>query len=920
MPDKANSRVGEKLDGQTDTHSNEWWRTHSVLRYLNYIPLRVVDKDFGKWRRAKISPRKFRKIQQRLDRTYPPDRFSTDQLIGREKEYNLLLDSFRLHVLRQPMLKSWFDKDDLPKAICLTGESGTGKTFLTMVSMKQMLLEAHKNGMLVSPLVVRGSDVFSEYYGRSTKQIRRLLDRASASPSVVYIDEFQSFGKKVRGDTGTELEDTRVQDEINRWLDKILDSDARTLVIVATNSYEQTRQDIRRRLTRVDLDAGITREMLLIIIRDKLADEGWQGVSPEDIMEILEREAALRRHGSITPNDILTVFKDVKRSKEVPLLETLRRSVPNPLSKWAKPIYKVNLEDFAEAAHSMKFYAELEKSREITDAVYIVTPKVTRDEIGGLHDVKDKVLNHISMAFDRKMSALGYASNCRFLLFGPPGTGKTLLALAAAAENKVTFIKVRGGELMSGASYIGEPEKRIKDLFALARQRAPCIMFLDEADAVFWGADPTGNKILAQVKAELSEIRPDEGIVIIAASNKENLIDHATRDRFEPNVFYVHPPLNDREWNEVVEVHLRKYARFLHSEIDAPQVTRLFRMQRILSPRAAAETITEAHRLWASELSAVYELRATSDNDQKAQIEKRHDADLKRLHDLVQIYQDESRPISIENVTEATYPIRLYHFEKAIEALESTQEKQRRELEESLLPSAPTPGISYGLYATENGTGGIIAVECSVRPIIHGEKQVSVTGNSTSVIIGQTVIPDDSVVQSAQNATEAVASWLWGRNRIDLSKMHVHFQIRSILEGSPGQGVSGPSAGVAIAASLLSELSGLLISPSVVATGTIGLKLDVGPVGGLGGHGTQTGKIVGILKSRRVRITDLVLPAANYKLASDEMQILDQEGVRVHPVTSFRDCSESLFGVIEDVLIQKITNRANSLMNSESAN
>jgi SpoVK/Ycf46/Vps4 family AAA+-type ATPase len=658
----------------------------------------------------------------------------------------------------------------------------------------------------------------------------------------------------------------------------------------------------------------------VVILRNKLADEGWQGVSPEDIMEVLEREAALRRHGSITPNDILTVFKDVKRSKEIPLLETLRRSVPNPLSKWTKPGYRVNLEDFVEAAHVMKFYAELEKSREITDAVYIVTPKVTRDEIGGLHDVKDKVLNHISMAFDRKMSALGYASNCRFLLFGPPGTGKTLLALAAAAENKVTFIKVRGGELMSGASYIGEPEKRIKDLFALARQRAPCILFLDEADAVFWGADPTGNKILAQVKAELSEIRSDEGIVIIAASNKENLIDQATRDRFEPNVFYVHPPLNDQEWNEVVEVHLHKFARFLHSEIGAPQVTRLFRMQRILSPRAAAETITEAHRLWASELSAVYELRATDDTDRKAQIEKRHDADLRRLRDLIQIYRDESSPISIENITEASYPIRLYHFEKAIDALESTQERQQRELEESLLPSSPTPGISYGLYATENGTGGIIAVECSVRPIINGEKHVSVTGNSTSAIIGQMLVPDDSVLQSAQNASEAVTSWLWSEHRIDLSKLHMHFQVRSILEGNPGQGVSGPSAGVAIAASLLSELSRLSMPPSVVATGTIGVKLDVGPVGGLGGHGSQTGKIVGILKSRRVKITDLILPTANYKLARDEMQILADEGVRVHPVTCFRDCSESLFGVKEDILIQKITERLDSLTKRESVN
>jgi len=465
----------------------EWWRRYKALRWINYVPLRMTDRDFAKWHRSRISPRRFRRTQQRLDRVYPPSKFSSNKLIGREKEYNLLLDSFRLHVLRHPMLRKWFEKDELPKAICLTGESGTGKTFLTMVSLKQMLLEADKNGVMVSPVIIKGSDVFSEYYGRSTKQIGRLLEKASSAPSVVYIDEFQSFGRKVRGDTGTELEDTRVQDEINRWLDKILSNDSRTLVIVATNTYEQTREDIRRRLTRVDLDSGVTRDMLLAIVRDKLEKESWRGISGEEILEILEREAALRRHGTITPNDVLSVFREVKRSKEVPLLETIRRSMPKPLSSWTKPIYKVSLEDFAEAAHSMKFYAEREKSREVMDAVYIVTPKVSREEIGGLHDVKDKVLNHISLAFNRTMSRLGYASNCRFLLYGPPGTGKTLLALVAAAENKVAFIKVRGGELMSGASYMGEPEKRIKDLFSLARQRTPCILFLDEADAIFWG-------------------------------------------------------------------------------------------------------------------------------------------------------------------------------------------------------------------------------------------------------------------------------------------------------------------------------------------------------------------------------------------------------------------------------------------------
>jgi len=513
-------------------------------------------------------------------------------------------------------------------------------------------------------------------------------------------------------------------------------------------------------------------------------------------------------------------------------------------------------------------------------------------------------LNHISLAFNRKMSQLGYASNCRFLLFGPPGTGKTLMALVAAAENRVAFIKVRGGELMSGASYIGEPEKRVKDLFALARQRTPCILFLDEADAIFWGADPAGNKILAQVKAELSEIKPDEGIVVIAASNKEHLIDQATRDRFEPNVFYVHPPLNDREWNEVVEIHLRKFRRFLHEEVDASKITRLFRMQRILSPRAAAETISESHRLWASEISAVEEVRKAQNAEEKLSAKKRYEADLERLRSVAGTGDIKT----LEKIDESCYPIRLYHFEKAIQALESSQERQRRELEEALILTTPTAGASFGLYATDDGTGGIITVECSSRPIIPGEELVSVTGNSTSLVVGQAVIPDESVLQSAQNAAEAVRSWLTASS-VDLSQLHIHFQIRSLLEGAPGQGVSGPSAGLAMVLALFSELAGLPISPSIVATGTIGVKLDVGPVGGLGGYGTQTGKIVGILKSRRIRITDLVLPVANFEAAQDEMRILQEEQVRIRPIRNAAECLRIVFGVGEQELIGKIKER-----------
>jgi predicted ATP-dependent protease len=112
-----------------------------------------------------------------------------------------------------------------------------------------------------------------------------------------------------------------------------------------------------------------------------------------------------------------------------------------------------------------------------------------------------------------------------------------------------------------------------------------------------------------------------------------------------------------------------------------------------------------------------------------------------------------------------------------------------------------------------------------------------------------------------------------------------------------------------MALALLSELAELPISPSIVATGTVGVKLDIGPVGGLGGFGTQTGKVVGILKSRRVRITDLVLPAANFESATDEMRVLTDEGISIHAIRSVRECARVVFGVDENDLVGKIKER-----------
>jgi len=105
---------------------------------------------------------------------------------------------------------------------------------------------------------------------------------------------------------------------------------------------------------------------------------------------------------------------------------------------------------------------------------------------------------------------------------------------------------------------------------------------------------------------------------------------------------------------------------------------------------------------------------------------------------------------------------------------------------------------------------------------------------------------------------------------------------------------------------LISELSNTPIIQSKVMTGTIGVKMDVGPVGGLGGRGREAGKLVGILKAEKVKITDLLVPDSNYRSAKDEMKMVQDEGIIVHPITNAQDGWPILFDLTSEELAKKI--------------
>jgi len=146
------------------------------------------------------------------------------------------------------------------------------------------------------------------------------------------------------------------------------------------------------------------------------------------------------------------------------------------------------------------------------------------------------------------------------LLFGPPGTGKTLLAKAVATESNANFIAVRGPEILS--KWFGESERAIREIFKKARMAAPCVIFFDEIDAI---APARGlrvdsgatDRIVNQLLAEMDGIAPLKNVVVIAATNRPDIMDPALLrpGRFD-RIVYVPPPDEDARF-EILKVHIR---------------------------------------------------------------------------------------------------------------------------------------------------------------------------------------------------------------------------------------------------------------------------------------------------------------------------------------------------------------------------
>ena len=427
---------------------------------------------------------------------------------------------------------------DPPKGVLLHGPPGTGKT---------MIAKAVANETNAHFTSINGPEIISKYYGESEKQLREIFDdAASNAPAIIFIDELDSIAPK-REDVSGEVE-RRVVAQLLTLMDGMQGRD-NVVVIGATNRPDAIDQALRRpgRFDR-ELEIGVPdkngrREIMNIHTRGMpIADdfdmdwilENSYGFVGADLMS-LTREAAMKALRRYLPE--IDLDQD-----DIP---------PEVLEKM-----EVRMNDFRLAIRDIEPSALRE--------IYIEIPEVSWDDVGGLDEVKERLKESVEwpLTMPDRFEHFGIKPPRGIVLFGAPGTGKTLIAKAIAHEAKANFITVKGPELIS--KWVGESEKAIREVFKKAKQASPSIIFLDEFESIAGsrttnsgeGSD-VSNRVVNQMLSSMDGVESMEGVIVIAATNRPEMIDPALlrSGRFE-RVLHIPPP-DHVSLRKILKIHAK---------------------------------------------------------------------------------------------------------------------------------------------------------------------------------------------------------------------------------------------------------------------------------------------------------------------------------------------------------------------------
>lgn len=468
-----------------------------------------------------------------IDNSVP--RVTYDDLGGLRNEVQKIREMVELP-MRHPEL---FEKlgVEAPKGVLLYGAPGTGKTLLAKA------VAGETNSHFIS---ISGPEIIGKFYGESEERLREIFKQAEESaPSIIFIDEIDSIAPKREEVTG-EVE-KRIVSQLLTLMDG-MKSRGKVVVIAATNRPDSLDPAIRRpgRFDR-EIEIGIPDEAG----RKEILDIHTRGMPLEEKVNL--EQIAKVTHGFVGADLAILAKEAAMRSlrRILPDIDLEEEKIPNEI------LQKIIItdEDFKDALKEVRPSALRE--------VLVQVPNVTWEDVGGLESLKEELHEAVEWPLKHKeaFEHTDVKAPKGILLYGPSGTGKTLIAKAVAHTTESNFISIKGPELLS--KWVGESEKGVREVFRKARQAAPCIIFLDEIDALAPSRSSSSSdshvteRVVSQLLTEIDGLEELHNVLVIGATNRLDLIDNAL---LRPGRFdrILEVPLPDAKGREnIFKIHTR---------------------------------------------------------------------------------------------------------------------------------------------------------------------------------------------------------------------------------------------------------------------------------------------------------------------------------------------------------------------------
>ncbi len=441
---------------------------------------------------------------------------------------------------------------DPPKGVLLYGPPGTGKTLLA----KAVANESDANFIAIS-----GPELVSKFVGESEEKLREIFKNANEkAPTIIFMDEIDAIAPK-REDATNEVE-RRMVSQLLTLMDG-MPPRGQVIILAATNRPDAIDPALRRpgRFDR-EIEIGVpnrnSRKTILQIHTRNMPIA--KDVNLDELANIT--------HG-YTGADMNALVKEAA-------MATLRNILPNIVDKQSIPVdiltnLVVTRENFMEAMKNIQPSALRE--------VFVERPNVHWIDVGGLERVKNELKEAVEMPLKEpeKFEKMGIRAVRGVLLVGPPGTGKTMLAKAVATEREANFISIKGPEVLS--KYVGESEKTVREIFRKARLAAPCIIFIDEIDAIAHsrgsGIDDARvtERVVDTMLTEMDGLQELKNVVVLAATNRPEEVDSALLrpGRFDKIIEIPMPDANTRF--NILKVHTKKMP--LEKDVDLEDIASL---------------------------------------------------------------------------------------------------------------------------------------------------------------------------------------------------------------------------------------------------------------------------------------------------------------------------------------------------------